>query len=127
MSTIFTKIIEGQIPSYCVGEDEQNYAFLDINPLVKGHTLVVPKLEVDELFDLPAERLSSLVLFAQQIASRIKAKTGCKRVAMIVLGLDVPHAHIHLIPLNTMEDVDFKKEKLKLSPDEFRAVADLLK
>lgn len=126
MSTIFTKIIQGQIPSYKVGEDEQNYAFLDINPLVKGHTLVVPKLEVDELFDLPADRLSSLVLFAQKIAGRIKSKTGCKRVAMIVLGLDVPHAHIHLIPLNTMDDVDFKGEKLTLSPEEFRAIAEAL-
>lgn len=126
MSTIFTKIIQGEIPSYKVGEDDQNYAFLDINPLVKGHTLVVPKLEVDQLFDLPSDRLSSLVLFAQKIAARIKAKTDCKRVAMIVLGLDVPHAHIHLIPLNTMDDVDFGREKLKLSPEEFRAISDIL-
>lgn len=126
MSTIFTKIIQGQIPSYKIGEDDQNYAFLDINPLVKGHTLVVSKLEIDEIFDLSPERLSSLVLFAQKIAARIKAKTGCKRVAMIVLGLDVPHAHIHLIPLNTMEDVDFGKEKLKFSAEEFRAIAEVL-
>lgn len=122
MSTIFTRIINGEIPCYKIAEDQNNFAFLDINPLVEGHTLVVPKVEQDQLFDLNDAQLADLVLFAKKIAQRIKEKTECKRVAMIVLGLDVPHAHIHLIPMNTMEDVDFKKPKLKLSADEFENI-----
>jgi histidine triad (HIT) family protein len=123
MSTIFTKIINGEIPSYKVAEDENHYAFLDINPLVEGHTLVVPKQEVDYLFDLDPEALSALMRFAQRVALKIGHEIPCKRVAVVVLGLEVPHAHIHLIPLNEESDVDFRKPKLKLTPQQFEAIA----
>lgn len=121
--TIFSKIIAGEIPSYTIGQDDENFAFLDINPLVEGHTLVVPKIEVDKFFDLTPQRLSSLMLFAQRVARNIEAKIECKRVAVVILGLDVAHAHIHLIPLNRASDIDFAREKLKLSPDQFDAIA----
>ena len=123
MATIFTRIINGEIPSYKVAEDENFYAFLDINPLMKGHTLVVPKQEVDYLFDLDDDTLQKMTLFAKRVASQIKCKIECKKVAMIVLGLEVPHAHIHLIPMNTESDVDFRKEKLNLTPEEFAQIA----
>ena len=123
MATIFSKIIAGDIPCYKVGEDEKYFAFLDIAPLVKGHTLVVPKCEVDYLFDLDDETLSGMTLFAKRVAARIKSVTGCKKVAMVVLGLEVPHAHIHLIPMNSEKDVDFRAEKLKLTPEEFAEIA----
>lgn len=121
--TIFSKIIAGEIPSYKVGEDAENFAFLDINPLVEGHTLVVPKIETDKFFDLAPERLSSLMLFAQRVARNIEANIPCKRVAVVVLGLDVPHAHVHLIPLNNPSDIDFSRPKLKFTPEEFQAIA----
>lgn len=121
--TIFSKIIAGEIPSYKVGEDAENFAFLDINPLVEGHTLVVPKIETDKFFDLAPERLSSLMLFAQRVARNIEANIDCRRVAVVVLGLDVPHAHVHLIPLNGASDIDFSRPKLKLTPEEFQAIA----
>ena len=127
MATIFSKIISGEIPSYRVGEDERFYAFLDINPLAKGHTLVVPKQEVDYLYDLDDETLQGMILFAKQIAQKIKSFSGCKRVATIVLGLEVPHAHIHLIPMNSEKDVDFSREKLVLTPDEFEKIASALR
>ena len=127
MATIFSKIISGDIPSYRVGEDERYYAFLDINPLAKGHTLVVPKQEVDYLYDLDDETLQGMILFAKQIAQKIKAFSGCKRVATVVLGLEVPHAHIHLIPMNSEKDVDFSREKLVLTPDEFSEIAEALR
>lgn len=123
MASIFSRIIAGEIPCYKVGEDDRFFAFLDINPLAKGHTLVVPKCEVDYLFDLDDETLAGMTLFAKSIAAKIKAITGCKKVAMVVLGLEVAHAHIHLIPMNTENDVDFRKEKLKLTPDEFSEIA----
>ena len=123
MATIFSKIIAGEIPSYKVAEDENYYAFLDINPLAKCHTLVVPKVEVDYLFDLDDEVLAGMVKFAKRVAHKIKEQTGCKKVAMIVLGLEVAHAHIHLIPMNEEKDVDFRREKLKLSPEEFKEIA----
>ena len=123
MASIFSRIIAGEIPCYKVGEDDRFFAFLDINPLAKGHTLVVPKCEVDYLFDLDDETLAGMTLFAKQIAAKIKAMTGCKKVAMVVLGLEVAHAHIHLIPMNSEKDVDFHKEKLKLSPEEFAEIA----
>ena len=126
MATIFSKIIAGEIPSYKVAEDENYYAFLDINPLAKCHTLVVPKVEVDYLFDLDDEVLAGMVKFAKRVAHKIKEQTGCKKVAMIVLGLEVAHAHIHLIPMNEEKDVDFKREKLKLTPDEFSEIAALI-
>jgi histidine triad (HIT) family protein len=123
MATIFSKIVAGEIPSYKVAEDERFYAFLDINPLAKGHTLVIPKQEVDYLYDLDDETLSGMILFAKGIAAKIKAYTGCNRVATVVLGLEVPHAHIHLIPMNSEKDVDFSREKLKLTPEEFVEIA----
>lgn len=123
MATIFSKIIAGEIPCYKVAENNDYFAFLDINPLAKGHTLVVPKCETDYIFDLDDETLGGMVVFAKQIAAKIEKMTGCKKVAMVVLGLEVPHAHIHLIPMNTENDVDFRKEKLKLTPEEFSEIA----
>ena len=126
MATIFSRIIAGEIPSYKVAEDDKFFAFLDINPLVKGHTLVVPKQETDYLFDLDDRTLADMIVFAKRIARKLKEKIECKRVAVVVLGLEVPHAHIHLIPIQDEKDVDFHKEKLKLSPEEFRAIADTI-
>ena len=126
MATIFTRIVRGEIPSYKVAEDERCFAFLDINPLTKGHTLVVPKQETDYLFDLDDRTLADMIVFAKRIARKLKEKIECKRVAVVVLGLEVPHAHIHLIPIQDEKDVDFHKEKLKLSPEEFRAIADTI-
>ena len=113
--TIFSKIIAGEIPSYKCAEDEKHYAFLDINPVVKGHTLVVPKREVDYLFDLTDEELAELTVFAKRVAAAIKTAYPCRKVGMAVLGLEVNHAHIHLIPLQSEGDMDFRKEKLQLS------------
>ena len=127
MATIFSRIIAGEIPSYKVAEDENFYAFLDINPLMKGHTLVVPKQEVDYLFDLEDQTLEKMIIFAKRVAEQIKCKIECKKVAMVVLGLEVPHAHIHLIPMNTESDVDFRKEKLNLTTDEFAEIAAILR
>ena len=124
MATIFSKIVAGEIPSYKVAEDENYYAFLDINPLQKGHTLVIPKVEEDYIFDLDDQTLAGLVLFAKKVAHKIKEQTGCVKVAMVVLGLEVAHAHIHLIPMNSEKDVDFRAEKLKLTPDEFKEIAE---
>ena len=126
MATIFTRIINGEIPSYKVAEDENFYAFLDINPLMKGHTLVVPKQEVDYIFDLDDDTLQKMTIFAKRVAAQIKCKIECKKVAMVVLGLEVPHAHIHLIPMNTESDVDFRKEKINLTPEEFAHIATML-
>ena len=123
MSSIFTRIIAGEIPSYKVAEDENYYAFLDINPLTKGHTLVVPKMEVDYIFDLDDKTLAGMMLFAKKVAAKIKQEIACKRVAVVALGLEVPHAHIHLIPIQSENDVDFHREKLKLTPEEFREIA----
>ena len=123
MASIFSRIVAGEIPCYKVAEDENYYAFLDINPLAKGHTLVIPKKEVDYLFDLDDDTLAGLTIFAKKIAHKIKEQTGCVKVAMVVLGLEVPHAHIHLIPMNSEKDVDFSAEKLKLSPEEFAEIA----
>lgn len=123
MATIFSRIIAGEIPSYKVAENENFYAFLDIKPLMKGHTLVVPKQEVDYLFDLEDQTLEKMIVFAKRVAEQIKCKIECKKVAMVVLGLEVPHAHIHLIPMNTESDVDFRKEKLNLTPEEFTKIA----
>ena len=123
MATIFTKIIKGEIPSYRIAEDENFYAFLDINPLKAGHTLVVPKKETDYIFDIDDEQLAAMILFSKKIAAAIKNSYPCNRVAVIVLGLEVPHAHIHLIPMDTMEDVNFKNPKLKFTPEEFKEIA----
>lgn len=123
MASVFTKIIKGEIPSYKIAEDKDYYAFLDINPLKKGHTLVVPKLETDYIFDLPDEKLAGMILFSKKIAAAIKAAYPCNRIGIAVLGLEVPHAHIHLVPMDSMEDINFKNPKLKFSPEEFSAIA----
>ena len=126
MASIFTRIIQGEIPCYKVAEDDRYFAFLDINPLTEGQTLVVPKKETDYLFDLDDDTLAGMVLFAKRIAKRIGEKIACKRVAVVVLGLEVPHAHIHLIPINNEKDVDFHREKLKLSPEEFKRISTMI-
>ena len=127
MATIFSRIVAGESPSYKVAEDERYYAFLDINPLAKGHTLVIPKQEVDYLYDLDDETLQGMIIFAKRVAQKIKAFSGCSRVATVVLGLEVPHAHIHLIPMNSEKDVDFSREKLVLTPEEFIEIASKLR
>jgi histidine triad (HIT) family protein len=125
MATIFSKIINGEIPSYKVAEDEKNFAFLDINPLSKGHTLVVPKKEVDYIFDLDPETYEDLFHFVRKVAKAIQKHIPCKRVGVVVYGLDIPHAHVHLIPLQgTGNEIDFAKIKLKLSEEEFVRIAD---
>ena len=126
MASIFSRIVAGEIPCYKVAEDDKYFAFLDINPLAKGHTLVIPKQEVDYYFDLDDETLAGMTIFAKRVAHKIKEQTGCKKVAMVVLGLEVAHAHIHLIPMNSENDVDFRREKLKLSPEEFAEIASSL-
>ncbi len=123
MATIFTRIIEGEIPSYKVAEDANYFAFLDINPLTAGHTLVVPKQERDYIFDHDDQTLSGLILFAKKVAAQIQSKIECKRVALVVIGLEVPHTHIHLIPISSEDDVDFKRERAKFTPEEFAKIA----
>lgn len=123
MASIFSKIVAGEIPSYKVAENEQCYAFLDINPLQKGHTLVIPKREVDYIFDLKDDELTSLHLFAKQVAGAIRQAFGCKKVGMAVVGLEVPHAHIHLIPINEERDMVFSNPKMKLAAEEMADIA----
>ena len=124
MATIFTRIINGEIPCYKVAEDEYYFAFLDINPLREGHTLVVPKKETDYIFDLDDSQLSGMILFSKRVASAIKSVVPCNRIGVAILGLEVPHAHIHLVPMDTMDDIDFKRPKLKFTPEEFKATAE---
>ena len=126
MSSIFSKIVNGEIPSYKVAEDENYYAFLDIFPLAKGHTLVIPKKEIDYIFSLDDATYQGLWAFAKKVALGIERAVPCERVGVAVLGLDVPHAHIHLLPLNNMEDFDFKKKKLKLEKEEFEKIANAI-
>lgn len=123
MATIFTRIINGEIPCYKVAEDDNYFAFLDINPLKAGHTLVVPKKETDYIFDLSDDELSGMIVFSKKVAAAIKAAYPCNRVGVAVLGLEVPHAHIHLVPMDSMEDINFRNPKLKFSQDEFRQIA----
>ena len=123
MATIFSKIIQGEIPSYKIAEDENYYAFLDINPLAKGHTLVVPKNETDYIFDLDDKTLGGMLIFAKGVAKAIQKVIPCKRIGLAVLGLEVPHAHIHLVPINGGYDIEFSRPKLKLSQDEFKEIA----
>lgn len=123
METIFTKIINGEIPSYKVAEDDHYYAFLDVNPLAKGHTLVVPKRPVDYIFDLNDSEYQGLFLFAKIVAKAIKMNFPCIKVGVAVIGIEVPHAHIHLVPLNRVGDLDFKNPKIKLSDEEFLDIA----
>jgi len=120
---IFSKIAAGEIPSYKCAESEQFYAFLDINPLVKGHTLVIPRREVDYIFDMEDEELAEYQVFAKKVAKAVKAACPCIKVAQVVIGLEVRHAHIHLIPMNSEADVDFKREKLKPSEDELKEIS----
>ena len=120
---IFSRIAAGEIPSYKCAEDEQFYAFLDINPVARGHVLVIPRREVDYIFDMEDDELAAFQVFAKRVANALKAAFPCRKVAQVVLGLEVPHAHIHLIPMNTEGDVDFRKEKLKLSEQEFKEIA----
>ena len=121
---IFSKIAAGEIPSYKCAENEKFYAFLDINPVAKGHTLVIPRREVDYIFDMDDEELAEFEVFAKQVAVALKKAFPCKKVAQVVLGLEVPHAHIHLIPMNSEGDVDFRKEKLHLPAEEMQQIAD---
>lgn len=124
MATIFTRIVKGEIPSYKVAENDKFYAFLDINPLAQGHTLVIPKEETDYIFDIDDSQYQELFLFAKRVALAIKKAIPCKRVGVAVLGMEVPHAHIHLVPLQSEGDMDFRKEKLTLSPEEFKEIAE---
>lgn len=120
MASIFTKIVQGEIPSYTIAEDDKHLAFLDAMPLVKGHCLVIPKQEVDLIFDLENEDFKSLWSFAQNVAKKMEKAYPERRIAIAVVGLEVPHAHIHLIPINKMEDMNFKNARLKFSDDEYR-------
>ena len=124
MDTIFTRIINGEIPCYRIAEDERYFALLDINPLRAGHTLVVPKVETDYIFDLSDDQLSGLILFSKKVAKAIRSAIPCNRIGVAVIGLEVPHVHIHLIPMDSMEDINFKKPKLKFTPEEHRAIAE---
>jgi histidine triad (HIT) family protein len=123
MASVFTRIINGDIPSYKVAEDENYYAFLDINPLKKGHTLVVPKEETDYIFDLDDKILSGMILFSKKVAAAIREAYPCNRIGIAVLGLEVPHAHIHLVPMDSMNDINFRNPKLKFTPEEFKETA----
>lgn len=122
MSSIFSKIVNGEIPAYKVAEDENFLAFLDVMPLVKGHTLVIPKKEVDLIFDLDSEEYKNLWGFAQKVAKKVGNAIPCIRVGVAVVGLEVPHAHIHLVPLNSVSDLNFSNERLKLSPEEYQDI-----
>jgi len=124
--TIFTKIIQGEIPAYKIAENDLFIAFLDIFPLQKGHVLVVPKIEVDKVFDLPDHYLSELLVFARPIAKAIEVSFPCNRVGMVTVGLEVPHAHLHLIPINQADDLNFDHPKLQLSKEEFFAIQDAI-
>ena len=126
MASIFTKIINGEIPSYKIAEDDKFYAFLDIAPLAKGHTLVVPKQEVDYIFDIEDELLAQMHIFSKKVAKAIQSAIPCEKVGMAVIGLDVRHAHIHLVPLQEVGDLNFAKEKLQLSSDEMKQTAELI-
>ena len=122
--TIFSKIAAGEIPSYKCAESDKFYAFLDISPLAKGHTLVIPKREVDYIFDMEDDEIAEFQVFAKRVAVALKKAIPCRKVAQVVLGLEVPHAHIHLIPMQSEADVDFRKEHLKLEPEEMKAIAE---
>ena len=124
---IFSKIAPAQKPSYNCAESEKFYAFLDINPVAKGHTLVIPRREVDYIFDMDDDELAEYQVFAKRVAAALKKAFPCRKVAQVVLGLEVPHAHIHLIPMNSEADVDFRKEKLSLTEEEFSQIAESIR
>ena len=127
MATIFSRIIAGEIPCYKIAEDENFFAFLDINPMAKGHTLVVPKIEEDYIFNLDDKTLSDMMLFSKKVAKAIEKSVTCLRIGVAVIGLEVPHAHIHLIPINKEADMNFKNPKLKLTAEEMTEIADNIK
>jgi histidine triad (HIT) family protein len=124
MASIFSKIISGEIPSYKITEDDDFFAFLDIMPVAKGHVLVVPKKEIDYIFDLDSNLLKGILPFSKRIAEAMKKAIPCKRIGISVIGLEVPHAHVHLIPMNTMDDINFSKGKLKISDHELATIAE---
>ena len=127
MPSIFSRIVSGEIPCYKIAENEHFLAFLDINPLTKGHTLVIPKREVDYIFDLSEDELAALMVFARKVALAIGKAIPCKRIGVAVIGLEVPHAHVHLVPINGVYDIDFKLPKLKIFPEEFLNIADKIR
>ena len=127
MGSIFSKIVAGEIPCHKVSENDQFLAFLDINPLKKGHVLVIPKNETDYIFDIEDKELAQMMIFAKSVASKIKSVFPCDRVGIAVIGLEVPHAHIHLIPINTINDINFANEKLNLSKEELASIAEKLR
>ena len=124
MASIFTRIAAGEIPSYKVAADDRFYAFLDINPVAKGHVLVIPRAEVDYIFDLDDDTLAAMHIFAKRVARALKAAIPCRKVGMAILGLEVPHAHIHLVPMQSEGDMDFRREKLQLTSDQMQQIAD---
>ena len=126
MATLFTRIIDGEIPCYKIAENELFIAFLDILPVAKGHTLVVPKKEIDYIFDLPEEDLQALNIFAKEVARKIQTIIPCKKIGISVIGLEVPHAHMHLIPINQIHDMNFEKERLKFTPEEFAEICNAI-
>ncbi|MCQ2283416.1 MAG: HIT family protein [Bacteroidales bacterium] len=121
--TIFTKIVKGEIPCYKIAEDDRFFAFLDISPIAKGHTLVITKLQNDYIFDLPDDMLADMMVFAKKVARGIEKAIPCKRIGVAVIGIDVPHNHIHLVPINGVGDLNFKAERVQLTPDEFADIA----
>lgn len=127
MASVFSKIIAGEIPCHRIAEDERYLAFLDIQPLVPGHVLVIPKIEVDYIFNCEDELLAGLILFAKKVAKMMEGKFDCKRIGVSVIGLEVPHAHIHLIPINGVTDMDFSREKMNPSKNEFERIAELIR
>lgn len=127
MATIFSRIVAGEIPCHKIAESDKFFAFLDINPLSKGHTLVIPREEVDYIFDLSDETLSEMILFAKQVAAGIEKAIPCKRIGLTVIGLEVPHAHIHLIPINTESDMNFNHKKLTMTSEELAEIAESIR
>jgi histidine triad (HIT) family protein len=123
MATVFTRIIQGEIPCHKIAENDKFIAFLDITPVAKGHTLVVPKIEVDYFFDMNSDLLAEINLFAKDVATKLQRTIPCRRIGVAIIGLEVPHAHVHLIPLNTMADINFSAERLKMSHEEFATLA----
>ena len=127
MATLFSRIIKGEILCHKIAEDDRYFAFLDINPLKAGHTLVVPKQETDYIFDLDNEMLAGLIVFSKKVAVAIKKAFPCNRIGVAVLGLEIPHVHIHLVPMDSMEDVNFRNPKLKFTPEEFKEIAEKIR
>lgn len=124
MASIFSKIVAGEIPSYKIAEDDEFYAFLDINPITKGHTLVIPKKEIDYIFDLNDDQLGRMMIFAKKVAKALKDAIPCIRIGVAVMGLEVPHAHIHLIPIDNEKDMHFSNPKVRLTPEELRVISE---